>query len=266
MKKINKLLTFLSVIVFSNSIFADEIIINQNFLKDENCTIVKELKFSSEVNSKKTMYEILKNKVKELDANAALNTKYSVNLFDTRTISSVIANCDLKSKSKVFFNNSDIIIDNDKELYNNYINEKIFTDISIIFDRVSKNVKNNGIDKKESKSSLGIGFKIGILENNYRYYADVKIATGVNLSTSFDYIYKIQNNLNLIVGLSLSMGNYKIQNDETITGLQKGFQLAISKNKFEIGFQYLDGGFDKNIANRNFKLNNTMYIYTAYRF
>ena len=83
---------------------------------------------------------------------------------------------------------------------------------------------------------------------------------------SIDYIYKLRNNINLITGLSLSMGNYKVDNDEIMSGFQKGFQFAISKDKYEIGFQYLDGGLTKNVANTNFKLNNIMYIYSAYRF
>ena len=267
MNKINKLLiSFTSMIFISNNIMASEVVVSENFLKHEYCKNVKEISFSSSVNSKATMFELLKKEVKELNANTAINTIYEVSMFDTRTISAVAANCDIEKSPELFAKSSDMMAYNQRDISNDYSNDKVFTSIAILYDSVKMNVESNLLIGTQNKSSGGIGFKVGMLEKNYRYYADVKIATGISLSGSLDYIYALNNEYSLITGLSLSMGSYTLDDIETISGLQKGIQFAISKDKYEIGFQYLDGGLTKSVANTNFKLANTMYIYTAYRF
>jgi len=268
MDKINRvLLVFGIYFLISNNLLARDIVISENFLKHEYCKNVKNISFSSYVNSKKTMFELLKKEIQNNNANAAINTEYSVNMFDKRSISAIITNCDI-DKSPELFVKSDNIVNKDESYLSNYFSdERIFTSISIVFDDINTKVEDISRSIIQEKfSPLGVGFKIGIKEKNYRYYANIKVASGVNILGAIDYIYNYKNKVNLIAGVNLGMSSYRLIDDDSTDGFVKGFQFAIAKKRYELGFQYLDANFNAKVNNKDIKIKNIKNIYISYQF
>lgn len=267
MNKIDKIffkVTFASLLI--TNIQANEIIVSENFLEHKNCKNIQKIEFSSYVNSKQTMFKILKDEVQKLKGNVAINTLYQINMFDKRTISAIAATCDIEKSPELFAKSSSMIDKDENYLSNDYKEDNIFTKISILTEFVNINKENISYSVSETKQNFGIGFKVGKEENNYRYYASLSMAVGNNLLLGTDYIYKISPKTNLLLGASFGMGNYQIDDQETMNGLIYGLQGSLEYKKYEFALSYLNANIKQRAENTNFNLNNIIKAEFSYRF
>jgi len=93
MKKI-----LLSIILITTNIFANinDVIISENYIPQEHCTIIKEIRIDdNKTATKDDIYKQLRIKAYKLGGNAVLNTTYHTSIF-TNYISGDTSSCDLE--------------------------------------------------------------------------------------------------------------------------------------------------------------------------
>lgn len=251
---------FLAVftLITTNCMAGENIYISENFLNHPYCKNIEKISIQSIDDDKVTLLRKLKIIASKKGANTIINLNYDSGFFGTKSsIRGIAANCDIDKSPELFFKSS-------KNISNEQL--KLFGAFTLIKDnvKVSKNTQANSTT--EDISSFGVSGKLGIIQNNLRYYVTAKLSSGVLLLASADYMFKINDHRAIDMGFSIGKASYELKGNDNINSNVYGIELGVRQNNFELGFQQLFAKDSTIINNIEYKLDNISLIYFEYYF
>lgn len=268
-KFIKVILVTLLVVITLKANKIDDIVISENFLKHPYCDDIKRVSLKTKQGSKTTLFEMLKKKAKNLGGNAVINTNYEVGYFGTKTVEGIISKCNVKNSPELFVKSSETISVTTQDIKESNFDIKpqdIFGMIILLSDSIDMDKVNGAVSGSETKSSLGIGIKTGVVKDDFRYYANLSIATGNLMLASVDYIYNIDQETKIYLGVSFGIAQYELSDSSSINALSKGFQISLQNKEYEFGYQLLSANKSTSVNSTNYTLKDISFLYVGYHF
>ena len=141
----------------------------------------------------------------------------------------------------------------------------MFQSMGILLEKYEVNrIDNTNINHPIDNYFGGFEYKIGLLNESYRYYLNLRATNGYEALVSTDYI----TNSKIFFGASIGYGRFEINDtSSSLSGALYGGQIGYMFNdKFEISYQMLKSNMNEKVSNVNYEINTFNYISLNYKF
>jgi len=136
---------------------------------------------------------------------------------------------------------------------------------SIISDTTSMRSSNQISSATEDKNTIGMSGKFGMKVNNFRYYASITYSNSTSILASFDYLYSLNEKMQLFYGLSAGLGQYYIDRNSLISKTY-GIQLGIRYLDYELSIQKMSAPDNRIINSIKYEIDDILLLSINYHF